>query len=430
MQVIEGDLNNTAVVSLIKSAMPTVEVVLQDRFHVHHAVSPSFNNQDPRYFSEVILGWRDATVYRDPEKERILDGLLKAGKIAKKTTFQHQQIIIHQGDIISDAQIAEWKQSGAYHAMFSSHPAVLVPEHVKDEAVLRCDVPEWAEGIIARCFDSDGRPITIRMAGGNRNSKLVSSADVVRQIGDNALLRILHCVPPAHLREFAWRDTGKTQNGMVVWAPCFHSGGSESWNSTQPDFVVGDHSSQRLATALMLEGDVCQNSRSNRRLGLEEDTGHFQPARCLELNKWSGHGPEAEELGMHQLVARPPRELLVEPTHTGETIIHGIGAFNAGATKRRLAAQPERVQCATGPVPQAGLPPPSVAEQLQGTSTPAKRPKVAQPQLPEPTSTAAPPPALYLPDARPHLKGPFGKDGPPKLPTRDGKNAEKTNKWL
>jgi hypothetical protein len=162
----------------------------------------------------------------------------------------------------------------------------------------------------------------------------------------------------------AWYETGKMHNGMKVYRPRYHSCGNEAWNSTQVDFVVGDHTSRQLATALYYEGITKQNSTSMRSLTdkdgkpLEEDTGHFNPEKVLSVNKWAGHGEEAKALKLAQLVRQPPHELLERPTSTGEVCVQDVGSFRR-APRRTVRISDETVELA-GPSPSAGAVPKSL----------------------------------------------------------------------
>eukprot|EP00966_Prymnesium_polylepis_P050405 1166717-Prymnesium_polylepis.1 len=48
-----------------------VKYVRQVRFHVSHTVSKWFNNSDPRYHYYVIILWREATVVRRAQQEKL-----------------------------------------------------------------------------------------------------------------------------------------------------------------------------------------------------------------------------------------------------------------------------------------------------------------------------------------------------------------------
>ena len=183
-------------------------------------------------------------------------------------------------------------------------------------------------------------------------------------------------------------------NGMPVWRPRFHSGSGESWNARQQaqlrtaaqpkqtgsrvptpntnrtrsplaaqDFVVGDNSSKELATGLFLEGIVIQNSRVRRAANEEEDTGHNDPESTLETNKWAGHGTEAVELRMAQLVRDPPHELLTRPAASGNEVFVSSATSQSYTERRRrrLVVVDDVLTSLDGPTPRAGLAPRTVA---------------------------------------------------------------------
>ena len=339
------------------------EWVCQDRFHVFHNISPEFNNQDPRYFPLVILNLRNLTTRRDGTKEEELDLLLRQGKVAKKVTFGHATFEVKLGQKMKQEEINHWKTIGVYHEMFSKAPYAVVPEYVKSKALLVDALDQWFNEIKEKCFDAQGAPIPDPI----RNTKLIWNLKDFERIRDAGLLRMKSCVPPtAELESLAWFETGTVHNFMDVMRPRYHSCGNESWHSSQQDFIVGDHTSEAMATALYYEGITKQNSCTMRRLGEEDDRGHFDPERSLAVNRWAGHGEEAG--GNPKLVADAPHpQLLARPHSTGETCVQQV-AFTSARQRRQLVAVEDGPVELAGPTPHAGpmpQPKPDVVEMLR-----------------------------------------------------------------
>jgi hypothetical protein len=222
---------NYAVVRVIKEQMGDIgdgkkgiQHVLQDRFHVAHSFSPKFNNLDVRFFDIIIKGFREVTVRRDQRREEIIDEALKHGRVAKKVTFRGVVYRVKKGECLSETQICEWKTLGVYHEMFSTGD-VVVPEHVRPAQVLKTAVPEWVEEMIGELFIDD-QPVKIF------GRTLIPTAQIFRDLANNALSRMLNCVPPDGVN--AWRLTGTIDsNGFEIMKPNFHTCGVESWNALQ-----------------------------------------------------------------------------------------------------------------------------------------------------------------------------------------------------
>ena len=338
------------------------EWICQDRFHVFHNISPEFNNQDPRYFPLVILSLRNLTTRREPTVEAELDLLLRKGMVQKKVTFGHTTFEVKLGQEMTQEQIEHWKEIGVYHEMFSKSPYAVVPEYVKSKPLLDEALSLWFDRIKEVCFTPEGAPIKDAIRG----TYLIQSLCDLERIRDNGLLRMKACVPPTkELEDLAWFETGKVHNHLKVMRPRYHSCGNESWHSSQQDFIVGDHTSAAMATALYYEGITFQNSRSMRRMGEEDDLGHFDPERSLAVNRWAGHGDEAGD--NPRLLAEPPHpKLLSRPQSTGETCVQDV-AFTSGRKRRQLVAAPEGPIELLGPMPCAGpmqQPTPDIADLL------------------------------------------------------------------
>ena len=310
--------------AMILGTMPTLEKVMQDRFHVAHNLSKHFNNADVRYTSLVIRGWRDATVVRDNKREAAVDEGLRAGLIAR----ERKGVRIVRGQKLSMQEITELKESGAYHDLFSTRDC-LVPEHVKDADALRPSVNRWAEEVINACFhpaEADGvrRPILIN------GKALISTVQLVRKHATNALKRILNCIPPPDMP--AWREVGLDVNGYTVWKPRFHTCSCESWNSAQPDFVAGCTATKELAQGCFLEGNTKRIVAKQVELGQQEDLGLWDVRRALRINQLAGHGAEAD--GMARLTHLPPLAVAAPPPKPPDAVcIQPLGRLDVRATK-------------------------------------------------------------------------------------------------
>ena len=173
-----------------------VKYVLQDRFHVSHSVSKWFNNSDPRYHYWVIIRWRVATVLRRAMQEMRIDEMLRRGEISKT----RKGITISHGTPLSDSEIQELKDSGAYHDLFSTKE-VLVPEDVMDAETLKMTTQRWLDDIEKVAFypaDEHGVRQPILQDG----KRLIASVDLLKKVHANALKRIIKCIAPPR-----WRHT-------------------------------------------------------------------------------------------------------------------------------------------------------------------------------------------------------------------------------
>ena len=214
----------------------------QDRFHVMHSMTPLSNNQDPRWYPLFILDVRNRIVVRDAVAEENVDRKLKDGLIQKKVTIAGVVFQIKVGQKHSPEQIIEMKASGVYHAMFSTHPYCIVPEYLISRDSIDSAMLQWEETVKVDAFTANG---TIPFPHPTRGTTIIASLEVLQRIRKNSSLRFKNCVPPDHLRPYAWRKTGDTFLGMDVMRPRFHSCNNEMWNSTMPDFVVGDNTTVR-----------------------------------------------------------------------------------------------------------------------------------------------------------------------------------------
>jgi hypothetical protein len=386
---VEGSAEHTSLVSTLRDALQLDRAaearfgtgkkgwIGQDRFHVMHNLTPhtNTNNTDPRFFPLMILDVRNRVTVRDEIKMAALDQKLKDGLVAKKVTFGSAVFEVKLGQHMTQPQIDAWKVNGVYHEMFSTRSAI-VPEYVKDESTIHSELDAWAADVRRECFAADGSPIKHARTG----TVLMDSLAVLEDILTSAKRRFAKCIPPDHLRHLAYWDTGEVQNGMAVMRSCFHTCGNESWHSTLPDFVVGDHSSVQRATALYYEGIVRQNARNQRAVGLEEDSGHHDLETVLAVNKWAGHGQEAQAASATQLVETPPHRLLERPVATGETYLQDVGAFDAVARRARRVVQSGGAVAIRGPMPSLGAAPSSFTRLFsQRESKPRPAPSNATP---------------------------------------------------
>lgn len=343
----------------IMDAIPSVEKVMQDRFHVGHHISKHFNNADARFYALVIHGWRDATVTRDSKFENAVDEALRAGLISK----QRNRKGITLGQRLSDDEISKLKASGEYHNLFSAKECI-VPEHVKDADTLRLSVARWKTMVIDACFHppgADGKRLPILLNGSN----LVSSIEMMERIADKALKRIVHCIPPPGIR--AWRPTGRTDtNGFEIQQSLLHTCGVESVNGQQSDFVTGSRCSKEVATACFLEGNAARIVAKAVASGEQEDVGTSDVRCALSINRWAGHGDDA---GMVRLMHIAPHAIRSPPPKPDAAVcIQPLGRLDARVTQQlpstaELARMPNvpRVLASLPAKTLMALPPPLTA---------------------------------------------------------------------
>jgi hypothetical protein len=221
-------------------------------------------------------------------------------------------------------EINEWKRSGVYHEMFSKGN-VVVPEYIEDPKKLKLDVPAWRELMVSEIFDEDETPV--RVFG----KALIPTPDVLRQQVDNALARVLNCVPPDGID--AWRPSGEEDhNGFEIMLPNFHTCGCENINAQQTAFTAGDNNSKKLSTALHFEGNSRMIQRKEERLLKRERLGHNNASKAHDANRRAGHDassslPKLIGLKPHN-VTRPP------PASSEEICVRTIGPFDSESGKR------------------------------------------------------------------------------------------------
>lgn len=305
------------------------EYVLQDKFHVSHGFSPFFCNQDARFWDLVIKDWRHAISYRDDEAFETVKSALRAGKVKKSCKFRGESVSIKLGEQWDDTKIAAAVASGLFDEMFTLCDKPVVPLHIKSAKSLRDDVPAWVESIVDAAFapaGDDGVRAPIKCNG----KTLIASETKLRQLGENALKRVLNCVPPDDVRHLAWTKTGEQDhNGFDVFSSNFHSCSAESWNSTQPDFLVGANVTKEKATAHHFEGNVRQLVRKQVKLGRQEDLGTYNPMDAWEANRLAGH--DAAQSMPRLLAHRPYAVDRPPPVGAEEVCVQAIGSFAKGS---------------------------------------------------------------------------------------------------
>ena len=319
------------------------EYVIQDKFHVAHSFSPYFCNQDPRFWDLAVKAWRHATTYQDAAALDTVKSALRAGKVKKTCTFKGVKHEIKLGDTWDDAKINEAIESGLFDEMFTLCDKPVVARHIKSAASLKLDVPAWYEMIIDATFEPDtgnGVRLPIKCNG----KTLVASPQRMRELGTNALKRVLNCVPPDDVRHLAWTETGELDhNGFKVVSSNFHSCSAESWNSTQPDFVTGANVTKEAATAHHYEGNARQLMRKQSKLGQQEDLGTHNPMSAYEANRLAGHDSDSP---MPRLVAARPHAIdRPPPVAADEICVQEIGTFakrSGGGKRPELSAEDRR----------------------------------------------------------------------------------------
>ena len=159
--------------------------VMQDFFHIMHNVSPEFNNTHPLFHFLAIVKFRQAIKRLDPDAEAQLDLKLERGEVAKKITYRGMRIEVKPGEKTSKEKINEWKESGAYHDMFSKYPTCIVPECiVGSDELIEAGLTEWFNIVKAAAFDANDKPICTGKGG-----PLIASVERLKEITSNAITR-------------------------------------------------------------------------------------------------------------------------------------------------------------------------------------------------------------------------------------------------
>jgi hypothetical protein len=292
--------------------------VLQDRFHVHHALSQHFNNCCPVYKAYAIVGWREATVVRDAQAEAHVDAMLMAGEIEKKCGDAR----VVKGVPLSRDEIDQLKASGHYHDLFSRRD-VVVPEHVKGAEALRLGTQQWAEVTIAGTFgppDTNNFRSPILFNG----KRFCASPEIIMKVRKKGLARMLNCIPPEGSQPWTLTDD-HDHNGLPIYKPNYHTCGTESWNSTQSNFT-SSACGKELATASFILGNARRIVEGKVKRGEQEDLGTWDVRDALRINRWAGHGAHEN---MIQLTPTPPLAVAPLPDRAPEEIvIHDIGRLD------------------------------------------------------------------------------------------------------
>jgi hypothetical protein len=320
------------------------EYVIQDKFHVSHSFSPFFGNTDPRFWEFVIRDWRHAVSFREGEAFDTVKSAIKAGKVQKKCKFRGETVQLKMGEVKSGDNVDKWIDdavaSGLFDEMFTLCDKPVVPLHVKSAAALRNEVPAWVERIVEASFAPAGANAvreTIKCNG----KTLIASESKLRKIGQNALKRILNCVPPDDVRELAWTKTGEQDhNGFDVYSSNFHSCAAESWNSSQGDFVCGANVTKEKATALHFEGNVRQLMRKEVKLARQEALGTYNPTDAWEANRYVGYDAQHRNPDWELAPLLAHRPIAVdEPPAVGadEVCVQAIGSFAKGSNGGKRA---------------------------------------------------------------------------------------------
>ena len=330
---------------MIMLAIPSIEYVLQDNFHVTHNISLEFNNMSPLFYSFGIHGFRMASKLLDAQCEARVDEALKAGLVQKTRKGRS----IKLGDKLTNQKIFEMKQSGVYHDFFSASPDVVVPELVKSAAALDLAIPAWAEMIVEHCFepaDEDG----VRRPKFLNKQKFAASAELVYKVAKNALKRMKKCIPPVDMP--AWEDSGETdQNNFIIWKPRFHTCGVESDNARDKN-VASAGQGQLLGTGRFLELNTKSIITKAVKLGQQEDLGTWDVRAAVAINELSGHGAGGVPLMMRQ----PLKVTMPPPKPEGVIVIQDVGRLDSAASKQ-VITHAELRQQAGAPVVSYQLPP-------------------------------------------------------------------------
>ena len=394
-----------------------LDLVLQDRFHVsHNMTAGAVNNFDLRFWPLIIKLWRERTTVRDQAAETIVDTAFLAGKISKKVTFRGVKYQLVKGVPNDEAVLAKWKELGIYHEAFSTRPKVVVPENVAPKEALPDLVKRWTKEVKDACFDAEGKPTR-----SSRGTLLFNTMASLEKMAADALKRIMNCSVPSNQGFEPWsRRLGADgepevdHNNFPVWKPNYHTGGIESINAAQPDFVVGPSNRRERATALHYEGNAVLRMKKAVRLGRMEDVGTSDLRRAHRINHLAGFGVLAKSACSHRLVKVKPLRVEEQPTPAADEVyIRDVERFDQKAP-RSLS-----MDVAKEPSFHPQLPPPPSSSMLTFVNR--------QPQLDTPPQLAAPPqPNALQPQPNVPQPQPNALLQPNALPQTDSYGAEDT----
>jgi hypothetical protein len=238
------------------------------------------------------------------------------------------RLTLTRGVAVTKERIAEWKLNGAYDDLFVSGSCekCVVPRLTLAAESLEAAVGTWRDMILEESVGPNGEQL--KVAG---KILIADAANKVPQIAQNALNRMKHCVVPDGLSAF--RFTGEMDhNGGRIVKPNFHSGHNENANGALLNFVTGDNVEPGVATGLYLEGTVAKNSLARRRIGKEEDIGHYKPWHARNVNRWAGHGLSP----LFRLVEDPPHAITQPEIPNDDDVFVQTVDFSQRVNQRRL----------------------------------------------------------------------------------------------
>ena len=242
-------------VECIKTAV-NVGYVVQDRFHVMHNATKYFNNQDSRYHRVAVLDLRRAAFQFRAKQEAMVDNALAHGLVQKTKTWQGTTHLIRQGKMHTPGEIAAMKESGLYHAIFTADEGV-VPEDLKSPEQLKYDINRWATDIVAKHI-SVKDPV--------RGGFLVTKSELDRLM-QSLPSRFEACRLPDGFDGYI--PTGKAFCGMPKYSCILGTNCNENKHGLAPEYVVGDHVTREMATALFCNGFAASNADARRARGFE-----------------------------------------------------------------------------------------------------------------------------------------------------------------
>jgi hypothetical protein len=232
-------------------------------------------------------------------------------------------------------------------------------------------------------------------------SILISDHEDLLRVADNALARIVKCIPPTDIEYVGgaagWRLTNKQDhNGFKIFQSLFHTCGVESWNSIQTSFTSSSKCAKELAAGLMMEGNAMQIMKKDIRLGKQEDIITYNPTVAYDTNKWAGF---EDGTSMHRLYQHKPYAIVKPPPKAaGETVVLAVGRLDVRTNqpKPRPTATPQLALPRKTQLLLPALPtPPQPAVLASQPATSALSPTVATP-LRLPVTAAAAQPSLVV----------------------------------
>jgi hypothetical protein len=257
----------------------------QDRFHVVHNATQSFNQFDPRYREWAIVNLRNAAFKRRRNPESTVDDLLRRGCVQLNRTVWKKSVVFKLGETTSDVQLQALKKSGVYHELFGAGDTILVPEDLRSKDDL--------ERCLALYEQNLERQVGVPHEG--TGSYLITRGELKRLM---PLLadRLENCRLPDGYD--SWYGV---PGRHLFTAPIYNQSGgtqtNENKHGASVEYMAADSAGAPLSTALMLNGHVPGNMKARRTRKLDKDVGHFDDGAIIAANRLAtGDGERLNKL--------------------------------------------------------------------------------------------------------------------------------------